>query len=93
MIILPVCSFEDVAYGTYDTYSCISIISGYGRELYAKALGNSHQKQHCTKIRYCVCGVRKQDTLFDAVEFQQRYNENNVALGDACLTHFPQTMQ
>ena len=32
--------------------------------------------------------VRTQDTLFDAVEFQQRYCKNPFALGDAYLTPF-----
>ena len=32
--------------------------------------------------------VRTQDTLFDAVEFQQGYRENPFALGDAYLTSF-----
>ena len=32
--------------------------------------------------------VRTEDTLFDAVEFQQRYSENPFALGDAYLMTF-----
>ena len=32
--------------------------------------------------------VRTQDTLFDAVEFQQIYHENRFALGDTYLTPF-----
>ena len=67
MIISPVFPFEDAAYGMYDTDILVDIASEYGCGVYAEALKNSHQKQHCTKIRSCVCVVRKQDTLFDAV--------------------------
>ena len=44
------------------------------------------------KILSYVCGVRKQDILFDAMEFQQRYHENHFAIGDTCITPFSQPM-
>ena len=37
--------------------------------------------------------VHTQDTLFDAVEYQQRYRENFFALGDAYLTPLYQHVQ
>ena len=37
--------------------------------------------------------ILTQDTLFDAVEFQQRYHKNSFALGDAYLTPFCQSVQ
>ena len=86
-------SFGDVAYVMYNTDSSISIASKYVCHVYAKELEKSHQKRHRTKIRSCVCGVHKQDTLFDDVEFQRRYHEKPFALGDACLTPLYQHVQ
>ena len=37
--------------------------------------------------------VHTQNTIFDSVDFQQRYRENPFALGDAYLTPFCQRMQ
>ena len=45
------------------------------------------------KILSSLYVVYTQDTLFDAVELQQRYRENPFALGDAYLTHFTQCVQ
>ena len=45
------------------------------------------------KILSSVCVVHKIDTLFDAVEFQQRYRKNPLALGDTYLTPLYQHMQ
>ena len=50
---------------------------------------NSHQKQHRTEIQSSICVVNKQGTLFDAVEFKQRYSGNPFALGDTYLTPIP----
>ena len=85
VIISPVFSFGGVSYGTYDAAGRMSIFCEYGRDVYTKGLKNSHQKQYHMKIRYCVCGVRKQDTLFDAMEFQKIYHENTFSIGDTCL--------
>ena len=67
VIIFPVCSFEDVEYGMYNTAGLIAIVFEYGHDEYAKSLEKSRQKKYYTKLRSCVCGVCKQDTLFDAV--------------------------
>ena len=40
-----------------------------------------------------LCVVRTQDTLFDAMEFQQRYCENPFALGDVYLMPLSQHVQ
>ena len=53
----------------------------------------SHQEKHTMKILSSVCVIRKQDTLFDAMEFQKRYHENPFALGDAYLTPLSQHLQ
>ena len=53
----------------------------------------SDQKQNHVKILSYSCVVRTQDTLFDAVEFQQRYRRKPFALGDAYLTPFYQRVQ
>ena len=37
--------------------------------------------------------VRKQDNIFDAMEFQQRYHENTFTLDDAYLTPLSQRVQ
>ena len=76
MILSPVFPFEDVAYGTFNTSVHTAIASEYGCGLYAKSLENYHKKLHRAKIRYFICGVHKQDTLFDAVSFRQIYHEN-----------------
>ena len=70
MIILPVCFFEDVAQGMYDTYGCIAIASEYGHDTYANALEFFHKKQHYMNILSSLCVVCKQDILFDSVESQ-----------------------
>ena len=38
VITLPVCSFEDVAYGVYVTVGLVAIASEYGRYVYANTL-------------------------------------------------------
>ena len=52
-----------------------------------------HQKRHRTNIQYWLCVVHKQDTLFDAVEFQQGCLEKPFALGVTCITPLSQHVQ
>ena len=70
----------------YDTAGCIAIASEYGCGVYANVIENISFKKYHMKILSCLCLVRTQDALFDAVEFQQRYHKNPFVLGDACLT-------
>ena len=70
----------------YITYRRIDIASAYGCDVYANVLVDFNQKQHHMKILSSLYSVRTQDTLFDAVEFQQRYRKKPFALGDAYLT-------
>ena len=93
MIISPVCSFEYVSCGIYDTTGCISISSEYGCDMYTNALEKISSKWNCANIRSYICVVHKQDTLFDAVEFQRKYPKEPFALDDSCLTHLPQNLQ
>ena len=93
VIILPVFSFEDVAYGIYYTSVRIAIAYEYGCDVYSKALEKVSPKMTLSKIRSFVCGVRKQGILFDAVKFQRRCRENPFVIGDACLTTLSQHVQ
>ena len=88
MIISPVCSFEDVSYGIYDTVGLIAIASEYGCDVYANMLEKLSSKTTSYEDTIFFCGVPKQDTLFDAVEFQRRCQENPFAIDHACLTTF-----
>ena len=90
VIILPVCLLGDVAQGVYVTDGRIAIASGYGCDIYANTLENSHQKQHHMKILSSLCVVLTQDILFDSLGFQQRYRENPFALCDTYLMPFSQ---
>ena len=45
------------------------------------------------KVLSYVCVVRKQDTLFDYVEFQQRYRKKYFVFDDAYLMPFCQRVQ
>ena len=77
----------------YDTADCIYIASAYSCDVYDNALEKIYQKQHHMKILSSVCVVHKQDTLFDAVKFQQRYRKHTFALVDTYLAPFPQHTQ
>ena len=77
----------------YDTGGSISIVSAYGCDVYANVQKNFHKKQHNMKILSSLCVVHTQDTLFDAVELQQRYRKNPSELGDANLMLSPQRVQ
>ena len=71
----------------YEHFGRISIAFGYSRDIYTKAPGKSHQKQHRMKIRYCFYGVYENYTPFDYVELQKRYHANPFALSDALSQH------
>ena len=77
----------------YDTARRTPINYAYGCDVYANVLEKYHKKQHHMKILSSLCVVRTHDTLFNAVQFQQRYRENPFALGDAYLTPFYQHVQ
>ena len=51
---------------------------------------NFHKKQHHMKILSFLYLLRTQDTILDAVEFQQIYRKNPFALGDTYLTPLSQ---
>ena len=53
----------------YDRAGRIYIASAYGYNVYDNALYKIVLKQHRMKILSSICVVRKQDTLFNAVEF------------------------
>ena len=58
MIISPVCSFEDVTYGMYNTSIRIYIASEYGCDVYTKALDKLSSKM-----------TSYEDTLFAFVQY------------------------
>ena len=55
---LPVCSWDDTAYGIYDTSGCVKSASEYGRDMYAKTLENvSSDKKSREETIFRVLGM------------------------------------
>ena len=51
----PVCSWDDVAYGIYETAGCMEISSEYGHDMYANTLENIFSNTtSCEETIFCV---------------------------------------
>ena len=58
VLILPVCSWEHLVYGLYDTTGCIASAFEYGRDFYANALENvSSNTTSCEETIFSVLGM------------------------------------
>ena len=68
-IMLPVCSWNDVAYRIYNSASHIASASEYRRDVYSNALENILSNKTSCKKLFSVYYVRRWGTLFDVVVF------------------------
>ena len=92
---LPLFSWDDVAYVIYDTAGRVSVASEYGRHVYANGLkGVLSNTTSCEEtILRVLSTVRRRGTLFDVVGFQQRFHKTLFVVDDTYLTLFCQHVQ
>ena len=75
-IMLPVCSWEDLAYGMYETVGCVDIAFEYGCDVYDNNLEDVlSNTTPCEEIFFHVLGMYKRHP-FVVVGFQQKYSKN-----------------
>ena len=85
---LPVCSWDDVAYGIYETDGRIAIASEYGRDVYANAVEYIFQiKRHVKKHSECVlaymsCPYSKALDMLSAVSYIPYATSSHEQTGD-----------